>query len=83
MYIPEPIFFPLLIAIVLGLFTIFRYFILKMLRDNEKTQTKLSNSIDDLNSTLLEFKDDINKRLVKLETEHQIMTSKHEFKIQG
>lgn len=83
MYIPGPIFFPLLIAIVLGLFTIFRYFILKMLRDNEKTQTKLSNSIDDLNSTLLEFKDDINKRLVKLETEHQIMTSKHEFKIQG
>lgn len=83
MYIPEPIFFPLLIAIVLGIFTLFRYFVLKMLKDNEKTQTKLSNSIDDLNSTLLEFKDDINKRLVKLETEHQIMTSKHEFKIQG
>jgi hypothetical protein len=83
MYIPEPIFFPLLIAVVLGLFAMFRYFVLKMLRDNDETQTKLSDSIDKLNSTLLEFKDDINKRLVKLETEHHMMTSKHDFKIQG
>jgi hypothetical protein len=68
---------------VLGLFAMFRYFVLKMLRDNDETQTKLSDSIDKLNSTLLEFKDDINKRLVKLETEHHMMTSKHDFKIQG
>lgn len=82
MYIPEPILFPLLIAVVLGLPAMFRYFVLKMLKDNDGTQTKLSNSIDKLNSTLLEFKEDINKRLVKLETEHNMMTSKHDFKIQ-
>lgn len=74
MYVPEPVFYPLLVSMIMGMFIIFRYFILKMLKDNEKTQVGLRDAIHDLNLILTEFKEDINNRLTTLETEHRMMT---------
>ena len=73
MFIPEPVFYPILVATILGLFAIFRYFILRMLKDNELVQTELRIAIKDLRDILVDFKEDITDRLTKLETEHKLM----------
>lgn len=73
MYIPEPLFYPILLATILGMFAMFRYFILKMLRDNKETQDDLRKAIIDLHEVLIDFKEDISNRLTKLETEHNLM----------